>query len=210
LWRARWRSSLSLGDCCLSASSASLMRTTRTSESQQLPPPRCGPSPLLAHILRTSPTPNHVPVNGSHGDIGVPHPWFQLRCHNDGVTRTAVQITCCVSPQSARPIAVTMPAAPPRRGRGQAPWSGTGAALGSSARNAGAVPPATASERPRDPRRPTRVHQNELWNIPSIRTASDRIPDARWIFVSRQWSLDTRCAYISSRGWYMFGFGEHH
>ncbi|CAK9785456.1 hypothetical protein CC85DRAFT_293575 [Cutaneotrichosporon oleaginosum] len=28
-----------------------------------------------------------------------------------------------------------------------------------------------------------------------------------WIFVLRQWSLDTRCAYISSRGWYMFGFG---
>lgn len=30
----------------------------------------------------------------------------------------------------------------------------------------------------------------------------------RWIFVSRQWSLDYRCQYISSRGWYMFGFGE--
>ncbi|BEJ11057.1 hypothetical protein CspHIS471_0104790 [Cutaneotrichosporon sp. HIS471] len=28
-----------------------------------------------------------------------------------------------------------------------------------------------------------------------------------WSFVSRQWSLETRCTYISSRGWYMFGFG---
>ncbi|GMK59563.1 hypothetical protein CspeluHIS016_0801690 [Cutaneotrichosporon spelunceum] len=28
-----------------------------------------------------------------------------------------------------------------------------------------------------------------------------------WLFQSRQWSLETRSAYVSSRGWYMFGFG---
>ncbi len=101
LWRARWRSSLSLGDCCLSASSVSSMRITRTSESQLPPPPRGAVTPSGPHSAHLSTL--HHPVRTPTLIFGVPHSWFQLRRHNDGVTRTAVWITCCVSPQKCPP-----------------------------------------------------------------------------------------------------------